>query len=189
MLTNTPFTWPVSFSCVTALDNSLLPNTYNLTISIAPLTANNQAVIGLRKIKEFVNNFVQHSILISETSPLLPALINSDTNTVHLPGEPYDYLLASVLYRKLSFISSNYLTISSLTIDSTIGDNIQYNIISSDGAYNEILSNPDSWWNLDSLNTNSMREFPSWADVNIAQIQPFRPTIIQGGKHEGNPSR
>jgi hypothetical protein len=178
------FTWPTTFSCVLVLDDMLLPNEYSLSIGMMPsLTQEESRAVGLKKIKHFITKFAHHSTVIPTTHHLLPQISLLQTNAIHLPQAPYDHFFAAALFRKLTAISKNYFTIQQITIDSTIGDRVQYQISSSCDVYDEIL-NKNSWWNQDNVNTNDLHKFPSWEELDITVSNRFSPKIIKGGKSE-----
>ena len=176
------FVWPTSFSCVLVIGDMILPSDYNLTVGMVPQSEGSTAV-GLRKIKEFISKFIQNSILISQENQFLTQLSKLQSNTVQLPQDPSDYFLAAVLFHKLNAISKDYFSIGQITIDSSIGDRVQYQINDISDAYSEIL-NKDGWWIQDSVATNSIDCFPTWEDLNIAVSNRFSPKLIKGGKNE-----
>ena len=112
------FTWPTNFTCVLLIDDTILPNDYHLTISMMPNKFENGLTsVGLKKIKEFVNRFIQNSIILNQNHKFLTQLIKLKTNTIQIPEEPNDYLFGSILFQKLNSISSNYFSIYQLTIE------------------------------------------------------------------------
>ena len=179
------FTWPTSFSCVLVLGDLILPSDYNLTIGMVPKSEGSTAV-GLKKIKEFISKFVQNSILISQENQFLEQLSKLKSNTVQLPQDPSDYFLAAVLFHKLNAISKDHFSIGQITIDSSIGDRVQYQINDISDAYSEILTK-DGWWLQDNVNTNGVDYFPSWEDLNISVSTRFSPKLVKGGKNENKP--
>jgi hypothetical protein len=178
-ITNT-FTWPARFSCVLAFNDSLLPSTYNITVSMVPTDDSvTNSGIGLRKMKEFINRSVQNSLVINSSHSFLPLLSQLRTNVVEIPTDPTDYCLGLILFQKLTAISYDYFHIRQLVIDSTIGDNIQYKI---NDYVNESENN--NWWTQDSLQTNQQTTFPSWEDCGIFVSTRTPPKIIKGGRDE-----
>ena len=189
MLTNDPFIWPAEFSSITVFDDIALPSSYNLTVELFPASSQSSAVIGFKKIKQFVSKFLQHSIIIPESHHLTLSFLKLSNNVVLVPQDPYDYFLGSVLYRKLTAITKNYLEIQSLAIDSSIGDRIKYHISSLSDSYSDSLNQTNQWWNMDNLATNHFKEFPSWENFDITSQHKFHPKVIQGGKCESDKIR
>lgn len=181
------FIWPTNFSCVVVLGDMMLPSDYSLTIGMMPNSVHGDSTaIGLHKIKQFISRFVQNSIVINIDHPLLPHIAEFKTNIIYLPQDPTDYFFANVLLRKLIAISKDYFVINEITVDSSIGDRVQYRISDSCNVYESILNN-DNWWNEDNVKTNQIDRFPSWEDLDITVSSKFSPKLITGGK-SGNKS-
>lgn len=178
------FLWPTAFSCVLMLDDILVPNNYNFLIGMMPHEGTESTSIGLKKIKQFISRYLQNSILIHHSHELLPNLKTLKTNIVQLPKEPSDYFFAYVMFRKLTAISKNHFIISQLTIDSNVGDRVQYEINANCNAYDNIL-NIDGWWNQDNLTTNEFNHFPIWDDFELGGTK-FSPKLVKGGRDENN---
>jgi len=179
------FTWPTTFSCVIVLGDMMLPNEYNLTISMIPYAdTQDYTLLGLKKIKLFLNKFIQNSTLIQMSHPMFNNFSTFSTNIVQLPQEPHDYFFASLLYKKLTALSKSYFTINHITIDSSIGDRVQYQITDLCDAYDNILNDKLNWWNQDNTKTNSFGSFPTWDDLDMSASQRFSPVLLKGGKDE-----
>lgn len=181
------FIWPTNFSCVIVLGDLILPSDYNLTIGMIPQPGDSTTV-GFKKIKEFISKFVQNAILIKEQNQFLSQLSNLRSNTVQLPQDPSDYFFAAVLFQKLTAISSDYFTIGQITIDSSIGDRVKYQINNINDVYREVLEK-DGWWSQDNVNTNNIDNFPSWEDLDIVINNKFSPKLVKGGKNENKSVR
>ena len=181
------FIWPTTFSCVIVLGDLILPSDYNLTIGMVPQPGDSTAV-GLRKIKEFITKFVQNAILIGEENQFLSQLGKLRSNTVQLPQDPSDYFFAAVLFQKLNAISSDYFTIGQITIDSSIGDRVKYQINDVNDVYSEILKQ-QGWWSQDNVNTNNIDRFPTWEELDIVVSNKFSPKLVKGGKNENKSIR
>lgn len=181
------FVWPTTFSCVLVIGNLILPSEYNLSISMTP-NSNESTATGLKKIKEFISKFVQNSILIDQNNQFLSQLSKLETNTIQLPSDPSDYLFAAVLFQKLTAISKDYFSIGQITVDSSIGDRVKYQINNTSDVYNNLLYT-DGWWLQDNVNTNNFKDFPTWEDLNIDVGIKFSPKLIKGGKNESKSIR
>lgn len=178
------FTWPTKFSCVLMLDDMILPNDYTLTVSMLPSSIHSDStIVGLKKIKTFITKYVHNATLISSAHVLFDKLTLLNTNVIQMPHEPHDYFFASLLYRKLSNISNNYFDIVSISVDSSIGDRVQYQVTDSCITYDYIL-NENNWWNQDSTQTNTFGKFPSWDDLDVSTTSRVYPVLLRGGKDE-----
>jgi hypothetical protein len=183
MLTNKPeyFVWPVDIACTFISENILIPNIYHLSIGMEPTIDTEDVDLGFKKLKHFVNDYLQNGIFINESSDLVKPLNKLDTNLVLFPDEPYDVLVAGILYRKFAAITEKYFEISFLTIDSSVGDHIQYTLT----VDSEILTefDGDFWWNKDSVNTGT-DDHTSWDDLNLNKTPRFAHIVVKGGKSE-----
>jgi hypothetical protein len=179
MLTNSNFLWPSSFSCTLVNENIILPNSYSIGISIEPHTNSPENIsIGFKKIRYFIENYLDNSIFINRNNPLTPALEHVSVNKVFFPTEPYDYFVGSILFNKFIVISQKYFDITYITIDSIIGDLVQYTIYDPEESGVNLIE--ENWCNLDNVDTGS-NDTTSWNDLNIQDIPKFEPTIIRGG--------
>jgi hypothetical protein len=180
---NEYFIWPTTFSSTLFIGDGVLPNEYCLTVGMMPLAGQTVSSEGMKKIKGFITKFVQNSIIIRQDHQLLKQLYHLNTNILQLPQDPHDYLLANVLFHKLTAISRNHFTIRQITIDSSIGDRVKYQVNDSCTTYDKILKT-DSWWNQDNVKTNNTHKFPSWKDLDITAPNRFSPKIVKGGRDE-----
>ena len=178
-----PFVWPTTFSCTLVTEKIVIPNAYSINISIEPISKNpGDMSLGFKKIRLFVDNFLQNSIFIHSEHELVGSLSSLDTNLVILPTDPYDYFVGGVLYSKFLAITEKYFHVDLLTIDSAIGDNIQYTITHPDECGLELDGN--FWWNMDTADTG-LNKSPAWGDMlDIKDSLGFEPRIIKGGRSE-----
>jgi hypothetical protein len=175
------FVWPCEFACTLVIDNLLIPNHYTITVSVEPNDNIGDVNLGFKKIKYFISNYLQNSILINEAGSLVPALKTVDSNLVLMPCEPYDYFFVSVLHQKLVTITEKYFDINYITLDSLVGDHVQY-LVNYDNQL-ELDTGKTSWWNMDSVNTGHGDPL-SWEDLNFRDTPKFVPKIVQGGLSE-----
>jgi hypothetical protein len=185
MLTNhiESFSWPADITCTLITEKLILPNHYSIRIGVEPNNSESTDVnLGLKKVKYFVANYLNNGLIINQSNPLTELTVNLDTNIILLPYEPYDYFIAAILYNKLSAITKKYFDIGYLSLDSLIGDRVEYTIIELDSA--NLDMNCDLWWNQDSVDTG-IGDVPSWEDLNFRDKPKFSPKIIQGGLSEG----
>lgn len=175
----TQFNWPASFACTIVTDNLILPTTYNISISIDPISDSHSDInIGFKKLRSFIDLRLHNSIFISKDNPLLPAFVGLGNNQNIFPTDPYDFFVGCVLYKKFLTITEKYFEIDFITIDSLVGDNVQYTII--DPEESGLNLDGDHWWNMDTLDTGIGDDI-QWDDLDISVGPKFSPKIIQGG--------
>ena len=176
------FTWPISFACTLVTENVIVPNSYTINISIIPIEdSQNSVPVGFRKIRHFVENHLHNSVFVKGDNPLVDALLAYDSNLVLFPIDPYDHFVGGVLCNKFRAISAKYFEIELITIDSAVGDHIQYCIEDSEECGLDLEG--DFWWNMDSVNTG-IDSNTEWIDLNITDGPKFEPKVIKGGKSE-----
>lgn len=181
MSTNNQFKWPTKFQCILVRNNTILVNRYNLSILMSPEPTDQESFsLGFRKLKYFINHYLDSSIIINQDNPNLKNLLWVTANTVQIPKEPHDYFLASILFEKFTIIAKDFFSIFELTIDSELGDNVEYKINHS----NYDLHDKDKWWYQDNVNTNEIDKFPTWDTLKITVSNKFEPKIVLGGKSE-----
>ena len=184
MLNDRPdtFIWPADFACTIIDENVILPNHYNLKIYIEPTPPVTENFgIGFQKLKHIIFDCLNNSVLINKNNTLLPALSSMGTNIVHLPAEPYDFYVGATLFSKFISITKKYFTIYQISIDSAIGDRVQYTM--SDPWESGLDFDGDFWWNHDTLDTGS-NNTTTWDKLNLSEGPRFQPTVIKGGKSE-----
>jgi hypothetical protein len=170
---------PVEFSCSIINDRLILGNSYSITLLISPeYQAKSDIGIGFQRIKHFTANYLQDSIFVNKTHKLAKELEEFENNVVFLPCDPYDFYIGCILLAKFTVITKKYFDIDYLTIDSTVGDRVQYGI--SDPTDCGFDIDGDFWWNSDSVSTGH-RTIVTWDELNLTQVPTFQPTIVQGG--------
>ena len=176
------FVWPADFACTIVVDDIILPNHYNLKFFIEPhYPVTENFAIGFQKLKFMIYECLRNSVIINTENKLLENLKQTKTNIVELPCEPYDFYIGSVLLAKFITITENYFEIYQLTIDSAVGDRVQYSICEPREAGLELMGN--HWWNQDDLSTGSASTL-TWDELSLNDTPKFQPMVLQGGKSE-----
>jgi len=176
------FVWPAEFACTMIDGDLILPNHYNIKFYIEPLTDRVDHIgLGFKKIRYLVNNCFHNSVMVHQDNPLVPALKQSSSNLVLLPTDPYDFGVGSTLYNKFVQVTEKYFDIYQFTIDSLIGDRIQYTMRDPSDAHVDLTG--DHWWNQDNATTNS-GDLVTWEQLNLNETPRFEPKIVRGGLSE-----
>ena len=178
------FVWPVEFGCTLIIDKLIFPNHYSIRISVEPIThAQPNVANGFKKIRYFIENHLHNAVFLKKTNNILNSLNHIESNLVILPEEPYDYFVGAVLYKKLLSISEKYFDINQITIDSIVGDRVQYHIREPNECGLDLLG--EHWWNQDNANTRTGKS-KSWNELDTGLCESrFEPKIIKGGLSEG----
>lgn len=174
--------WPCDFTCIIVSERSFIANNYSFKLSINPIFPIDDTVgTGFKKLRYFIDYQLNNSLFINGQSPYYSSIKDTETNLVVLPCEPYDYYVGSILLNKFLAITSNYFEIAQITVDSIVGDRIQYTLWDPQECGLDL--DGDHWWNWDNPNTNS-DDNTAWKDFNLKDNQKFEPTIIKGGLSE-----
>ena len=177
-----PVVWPTSFVCTLITDQVVVPNSYALSVSIEPINASPGAISsGFKKLRHFVDTYLHNSVFIHKDNPLAELLKDHDTNIVLLPSDPYDYFVGGILFCKFLEINENNFNFDIISIDSAIGDHIQYNISDPEECGLDLSGN--HWWNASSPDTGCDPD-ANWDDLDINEGPKFEPRIIKGGRSE-----
>lgn len=175
-----PYIWPTSFACTLVTDKILLPNHYTITVGIDPVDPVYFS-LGFRRLKAFIDLYLHNSIFILQNHDLVESILKLETNTVKLPTDPYDHVVGCILLRKFQSITYKYFEIEHITIDSAIGDNVQYCIRDPEETGLELSG--EQWWNNDNLDTGKGMLI-SWTDLELQDGPKFEPRIVKGGRSE-----
>jgi len=175
-----PYIWPTSFACSLVTNNILLPNHYTITVGIHQVDPVCFS-LGFTRLKTFIDNFLHNSIFIFQSHELTELFLKLDTNVVKFPTEPYDHFVGCVLLRKFQSITYKYFEIEHITIDSAIGDNVQYCIRDPEETGLELSG--EQWWNNEHLDTGKGISV-SWTDLDLQDGPKFEPRIVKGGRSE-----
>jgi len=176
------FVWPTTFACTLISDNNIIPNLYSISVSIVPIeNSPGDISLGYKRLRYFVDEYLNHSVFICKDNPLVPSLSNINTNLVILPTEPYDYFVGSVLFTKFLVITEKYFHVDVITIDSSVGDHVSYTLLDPNECGLDL--DGDHWWNSDSTYTGHGSD-TSWGELVDQTAPRFEPRVIKGGKSE-----
>lgn len=185
-----------------AIDNVLLPNSYDLSYTLSMATNNiyEQNVV-IERIRFFMDTLMANTIMVENKNPVKEVIEKSFGNKYALfDSVPYDTTLCNVIYLKSSSILQEHATIEALSLSSTQGQDIDYYAEAEDDytSYRRcswLPKNRKPWWLRDDLSVNDIEEDKlDWTDVGlgwkevkedtettIIQFPKFMPKIIQGG--------
>ena len=176
------FVWPTSFACTIITEKIILPNLYSINVGIEPNhNGPNNISLGFKKLRHFIDYQLNNSVFINQEHPLVKSLGDTETNVVLLPCDPYDYFVGGILYSKFLSITEKYFDIDLITIDSTVGDHVQYCLGHPEECGLDLKG--DYWWNMDSTDTGQNKN-TNWEDLDLHDMPRFEPKINKGGKSE-----
>jgi len=197
------FTWETTFDATVVLDDCVFPNKYNINIAFLPKTEEIELQnIGFDRVKFLLENLCENSVVFNPKDSTATMWYKMPINKILLPGVPYDQLMATALYRKITSISGNYFHFGFISIDSKLGDNVKY-VIDDDSFEHKHLdvdnwvskNVPAPWWTREDTATFDQsfggKEFwtgaESWKELGFdetnTKTKKFNPTIVDGGKN------
>lgn len=195
------FSWETQFDSIVAIDDIVYPNTYNVKISFLPkITDIKLQNNSFERIKYLFHKLCENSVILQPKSSLENVFFKMPVNKILLPGNPYDQLLAITLFHKCKAISGKYIHFGQITLDSKLGDNVQYTVdtdsyenssLNTDEWNKTIIEKP--WWERNDTATFDQvigedkywQGAKSWRDLGYGSNAPkkeFKPTILDGGR-------
>ena len=188
-----------NFIALTALENALLPNTFEVTATFAVNEINAHAQnVAFQRMKYFLNNELNCSVIVQKTNPIYKTLSKFQNKIVVLPEDGPDWMLSCALLLKLNAICENRFTILEVEVSSSLGDNVSYY---ADWERKDMIADllndlpvSERWWNSANLSVNKFQKFNLWSavgldweltkqqePVSINKIIKFTPKVLKGG--------
>ena len=126
-------------------NGQLQMNHYSLSMSMLTQTMDSAATnVAMDRLKYFVLAHMQNTVFIDQQQLEIAEMLKTlGVNVTTLPGEPVDQLVGIMLYCKLNAIMENRMIITSLDINSVLGDSVWYRHDEEDdlGPFMQ-----DGWW-------------------------------------------
>lgn len=187
------------FTGITVIGKALLPNFFKVSVTFTVNEANAYMQnIAFNRIKHFIENEMNFSVLITKKNPLFKQFINLQNRVIVLPDDGPDWALACALCLKLNSICEGKFIINLVEVSSAMGDNVTYY---ADWDRQEMLrsvlssiAKTDAWWTDPEIAYNKYQEFSTWKDVDLTweltkkensatvnKIVQFNPKVIKGG--------
>ena len=127
--------------------NDLLQlNQYNVTLALSTQTVDPAEInIAMERLKCFVLGELENTVFINQTLIDRAELMSMmGINITTLPEEPVDQIIGIMLFQKLNAIMEGRMTVDSLDVSSSMGDNVWYQHDAEDGAGPFVQT---GWWN------------------------------------------
>jgi len=125
-------------------DDQFIINHYTAEISMITVTSNNEEQnIAYERIKMFIGDIIDGSVMISQDNPDLESYQKIGTKVLILPDEPIDQIVGMMLYLKLNAVMENRMVVTDVELWSRAGDSMKYL-----HSVNESLGplEQDGWW-------------------------------------------
>lgn len=136
-------------------EDTLQLNNYDVSLHLVTASQDQALIsVAMDRVKYFVFETLANVVFINEKNQDAGELLKAiGINVCTLPEEPIDQIIGMMLYCKLNAIMNNIMFVSSLDISSMLGDNVWYQHDEEDllGPFAK-----DSWWNLDSIQHDTL---------------------------------
>ena len=192
--------WNTEFTSTILLHETLLPNTYKVSLTFNSNTNNiknqNRA---FDRIKYFFQIMMHNGLIMNYKNEHAKAIAEYSDKIIMIPEEPFDQIMVALLHSKLVNIVEGKIQITEMRLDSWHGDNVTYTseILGLTKLFLEGDFGDVQWWQhtkpITFTPTDKEYKVPTWKDINLEfdknpkpsnnkKRQPFNPTLIDGGK-------
>lgn len=127
-------------------DDSLQINNYKIHLNLLTNTSNHDDhVVALGRINHFIYQELTNTVFIHDVhQEQITKLTEAGIKTTVLPEVPIDQIIGLALFNKLNAICEKRIIVTELSVQSLLGDNVQYL------HNNEETAGPffdNGWWN------------------------------------------
>jgi hypothetical protein len=193
-------TWNTVFNSAVIVNNMLTPNSYSVSVQFEPITSDmNNISIFIQRMKTFFEIMKGSTIIGTDEEHLQVLLEKLEAQWVVIPSIPYDAIIAEILHAKLSEISEGNVEITSISVSSSLSDDVILEF-KSEYTYTEIeVKNPTDeiqpWYFQNNVDTVGIpEEIVSWEEFGLTYeaAEPVKVAtkrmglrIIDGGRPKG----
>jgi len=144
-------------------------NSYQVNLGLVTNTKNTVKInVAMERLKAFVYSELANAVYIhQDRMDVAEVLQMLGTNIVTLPEEPVDQIVGMMLYSKLNAIMEGVMTVVSLDISSSLGDDVWYQHDDEDSMGPYAV---DGWWNLPTVQHDSLSMFGT--DAKVVEVRP-----------------
>lgn len=102
-----------------------------------------QQAVAYERLKWWIDNVLDHSVMISEHDDMVPAYLATRQRVLIMPEHPVDHLIAMVLYLKFNAIMEGRMVVDEIRLSSDWGDHMVYlHSNERDGS----IADDRGWW-------------------------------------------
>ena len=193
--------WNTAFTSTILLHESLLPNTYKISLTFNSNTDNiknqNRA---FDRIKFLFQNMLHNGLIMNYKNKHADGLSQYSDKIIMIPEEPFDQIMVAIIHSKLVNIVEGNIQITEVQLNSWQGDNVTYTseVFGLTKLFLEGDFDGVQWWQHSKPITFTPSDLKykilEWKDINLEfdKIKKpphnkkvkkvFNPTIIDGGK-------
>jgi transcriptional regulator CtsR len=101
-----------AFSTGLVFDGNYAINQYMMTVSMVTNTNDHREQnVAYERVKYWIHNVLDHSVLIQQDSELLPAFLATGQRVITVSEAPVDQIIGIMLYSKLNAIDEERLIV------------------------------------------------------------------------------
>ena len=195
----TDLEWNTEFTSTILLHDSIVPNSYSITIKFNSNTDNiNNQNRAFDRMKYFFQSLMNNGLIMNYKNVNADTLSQYADKIIMIPEEPFDQIMVAIIHAKLINIVEANIQITEVKLDSWQGDNVVYTSeafgitkLFTEGDFGDV-----QWWQHTKPITFNPSDpdykIPEWKDFNLEfdkkkekpqnKKKKFNPTIIDGGK-------
>jgi hypothetical protein len=159
------------FNLISAIhfDNEFSLNLYTITLCITIHTdVPREQQVAMDRVNYWLTYSLQDTVFVNqELDDQIMKYLYAGISCCTIPDEPHDQVIAMILLLKLNAITEGKVTIDRVSLESTLGDRVRYNVDALDA--HELFGSTNAWFNDSCLSTNdyAMKETEGEKVVNL----------------------
>ena len=148
-------------------------NHYRVDVSIITNTNDHQQQnVAYERMKYWIHEVMQDSILINEDNDLIDNLAQMDARVLAMPNEPVDQLVGIMLYLKLNAIMEDRMLVTDVEICSSQGDFTTYLHNMKENIGSDLAK--EGWWSDSKPTWESVRSRDQGKVVNLGRVTEWK---------------
>ena len=127
-------------------NDTLVTNVYDVTVSMISNTVDSDKHnVSVQRMEHFMKNVLGNAVMIrDDDTKQIERLQKAGIRTVEMPEEPFDQMVAIMLYCKLNAICAGHMLVTGIDLESKAGGNTNF-MFDEDDGFGPFAE--DGWWN------------------------------------------
>jgi hypothetical protein len=166
---NVRIQYNLEFPGAVYFEEQLQLNFYQVNLSMITNTSNRFKIhVAMERLRCFVNSELANAVYINQNQQDLAEVMQMlGMNMVTLPEDPIDQIVGLMLYCKLNAIMEDTITVTSVDISSSLGDDVWYQHDEEDSIGPFVA---DGWWHEPTVAHNNLKLVDT--DAKIVEVRP-----------------
>lgn len=194
---NVNFNWQASIPTTVLVQDSILPNLYELGFDLITNTSDtNEQYVYFNRLRWFIEARCNVATIAEFGNPTFKTICGLDQSIFQIGDIPSELLVAGILIRKCNAILENKLLLNRIVLSSSLGEYVKYLVMHDDiidGVQKQPwVTHPNVvWWERGDTSINDLGETNiTWEELKLSitktetKKKGFTPTVISGGKDE-----